>query len=133
ATDPSHYYGIPETQASIEVEILDFFLNPDRDMIDGTLTIDNEALPDTPEIAVRSIYFTGQYKDGNGWKDLTITGCQVDPEAPFVFGDTINVDFNCQVDPNIPEGATVRWTANVEIWNRLNKEVFIHRLSKTFP
>lgn len=110
--------------------------------VSGTFTITNEALPDVTEIGIETINILVEYKlpnklGGTGKFILvTVTGCEFNPEPPFVFIDDgthqMTVDFtNCQLNPVIPKGSDVKVTVEVTIANRPNK-VFEYSTTQKF-
>jgi len=70
------------------------------------------------------------------WKSVAISGYSFNLSAPVMLFQQLVVNFpGCQLEAPIPDGATVRVTANVQIYGRFNGKGkadgwFLDRLSK---
>ncbi|MBM4859834.1 tandem-95 repeat protein [Vibrio parahaemolyticus] len=120
---------------SISVELNDYTLTTDQ--LSGSVTINN--MSDGYDVQVRALAIEVQYKlAGQSWTYISVDedSCLFTPTPLFIVNDEQWVDFSgCTLGEDIPDDATVRVVAKVQIYGRIKGKGkqdgwFISRLSK---
>ncbi|MFV9691260.1 MAG: Ig-like domain-containing protein [Desulfobacteria bacterium] len=120
---------------SISLDLQDFTL--DETSLSGYFLITNQS--DGYDVQIVDMQIEVQYRlPGAGWTYVVVNegSCSFNPSANFLVVDQQSVDFSgCELAELIPDGATVRVTANVKIFGRIKGKGkadgwFLSRLSK---
>jgi len=103
-------------QRSISVDFPDFTLTDTN--LSGYFILNNQS-GSGYDVQVNELAVAAEYRDGNSWVPVGLSGCAFNPGIGAVFSDTLSINFSsCSVSQAIPTGSTLRVIVKIRVYGQ---------------